>query len=222
VFAYVDSLEPLGTKIEWESGTGATVLTALSAAITRIDYSGTAGAVLRVNGSPYTLSANPQTPKVPRILAMQRHQGSWTCSSFDEVTIKLSEPTTGVRARWTRNGHVSEYWVVPSGHDIQLGKVNCGGTTLPPSELDEGGRLELFAILPDGSEHPFADEHVQLSPEPAESRGDRRVALSFMLLLALFALVCAGVFAPSVAFTARRGGVSRAIARLPRAWVRRS
>jgi hypothetical protein len=172
VYGYTDSYEPLPVEIAWTAGTGTAQFTRLSGAITRVDYAGNAGAVLTVNGTRYTLAPHAPTPHVPQLISIARHKGAWTCSSYDYLAIELDSSPAAVHARWTRDGVTSDYWVVASENTIALGELNCGGTTLPPSEIDLGGHLALFAVFPDGSEHLFADEEVHLRPSLSNNTVD--------------------------------------------------
>lgn len=193
VFAYVDSFEPIPTNVAWEHGTGTSTETRLSPSVVRIDYAGPAGANLVVNHTRYTLASVPPAPRVPTLGAVSRHAGQWTCSRYDVLRIPVQGDAAAVRARWTHAGHTTDHWVVPSKGAIELGKVDCGGTTIPPSELDDGGTLELLAVFPDGTEHRIAE------PFPVTAPSSPRTVLGIAaLLVGLCALVLARVLLPRV------------------------
>ena len=200
VFVYRegDLREGVGVDVAWAAGHGHVTITKMSPTITRVDYEGSDGAVLRVENTSYRLSSQPLRPRVPRVQNVSRIQGKWTCSSYDYLSIRYDAPTAAVRARWTRDGRVSEYWMVGYNNEVELGKVNCGGTTIPPSELDRGGALELIAISFDGSEHLMTGiPHVWSGEKP-------RVGLILAILMSLVVLAAARVAVPRVASLAIR------------------
>jgi hypothetical protein len=155
-----------------------TQVTRVERAVARIDYVGAEGSQLsfrnRYGEETYTykLAAEWTAPtKEPRVLQYWHHVSEWECSSSDELSIQLDQPTAAVRARWTINGRTVEY-VEAARTDgtkavVSFGKVDCGGTSIPPAQLADGGELELYAIRLDGSE-------VRISNMP------RRVATSEM------------------------------------------
>jgi hypothetical protein len=200
VFVYRerDLREAVVVDVAWAAGHGHVTITKMSPTITRVDYEGSDGAVLRVENTSYTLSSQTLRPRVPRVEKIRRIQGQWTCSSYDYLSIAYDAPTAAVRARWTRGGRVSEFWMVGYYNQVELGKVNCGGTTIPPSELDRGGSLELIAILFDGSEHLMTGiPHFWTGEKP-------RAGLILAILMFLVVLASARVAVPRVASLAIR------------------
>jgi hypothetical protein len=148
-------------SVSWRGPAGSVTQTELADYVVRIDYEGLEGSELVVNGVDYPLVRDWRSPaRAPRVIRYWHLQNHWACSSTDSLSIEIDQPTAAIRARWTHDGATTE-WVVPAwgrapAPVVELGKINCGGTTLPPAELRKGGRLELFAIRVDGSELPIA------------------------------------------------------------------
>ncbi len=190
-------------EVSWNGDVGQTALTTLTASVagldydfntisfrpflkstvTRIDYEGPAGSLIVVNRRSYQLASDWQPPsQPPRVASYAHHQNEWMCSSTDVLVVDLDQPTAAIRARWTYRGTTTE-WVLPAreGTLLQLGKIDCGGTTLRPEELLEGGHLELLAIRLDGSEmrvvglpETIAAGKMPQTGSPEEPRWDPR------------------------------------------------
>ncbi|NVB77224.1 MAG: hypothetical protein HOV81_02410 [Kofleriaceae bacterium] len=170
---------PPELDVGW-SGTVFTQITRVERAVARIDYVGSEGSEIsfknRYGDETYTykLDADWVAPtKKPRVLQYWHHVFEWTCSSSDELMIQLDQPTAAVRARWTINGHTVEY-VEAARTDgtkavVSFGKTNCGGASIPPEQLADGGEIELYAIRLDGSEVriPNMPRRVTTSEMPA-------------------------------------------------------
>jgi hypothetical protein len=130
----------------------------------QINYSGIAGSTLVVRPrfgeeSSYTLDTSWQPPQgEPRVLQYWHDKYEWTCSSSEALMLQTDQEAAAYRIRWTFHG-VTRELVLPPSTDFQrsaleLGKINCGGETLPLDELRAGGHLELVAIRLDRSEIP--------------------------------------------------------------------
>lgn len=148
-------------EVSWRGSVGVATEVKVSDTIVRIDYEGEPGSELIVNRVRYPLVPEWRAPtRAPRLLRYWHQLNRWTCSRTDSLRIEIDQPTAAIRARWTHEGKSTE-WLFPapgsaSTSELELGKINCGGTTLPPSELRTGGHLELTAIRFDGSEVPVA------------------------------------------------------------------
>jgi hypothetical protein len=96
----------------------------------------------------------------PRVVQYWHHAMSWTCSSADGVMLQIDQKTAAFRVNWRFAGKKQREWIVParSSDDhltvLELGKINCGATTIEPDELAQGGELSLTAIRFDGTEVP--------------------------------------------------------------------
>lgn len=108
----------------------------------------------------------------PRVVHYWHHASSWTCSSADSLMLQIDQPTAAVRVRWTAAGQVTpREWIVPAltaeGNVsvLELGKIDCGSTTIEPAELAAGGQLALVAIRFDGSEVPVTGLPAFLSTQ---------------------------------------------------------
>jgi hypothetical protein len=142
--------------VTWTGIAGVAIQNQIARGVVRIDYAGSTGSVLVVNGVRYRLIADWRPPvEAPRILESWNRRSEWTCSYTDTMNIKLDQPTAAVRVRWTYRGRTTETIVPTKQNVLVLGKINCGGMTLDPVELRVGGQLELFAIRLDGSEVPI-------------------------------------------------------------------
>jgi hypothetical protein len=107
----------------------------------------------------YNLDPKWRAPAaLPRVLQYWHHVSEWTCSNADTVMIQIDQPTAAFRVRWQADGKPMQEWIIPArtGEDnrnvLELGKIDCGSTTIPPEEFAAGGTLTLFAIRYDGSE----------------------------------------------------------------------
>ena len=151
-----EPLREVQHAVTWTGTAGVAVQNQIGRDVVRIDYAGSAGSVLVVNGVRYRLVGDWRPPvEAPRILESWNRKSEWTCSSEDTVNIKLDQPSAAVRVRWTYRGRTTETIVPTAQNVLVLGKINCGGTTLDPVELRVGGQLELLAIRLDGGEVPI-------------------------------------------------------------------
>ena len=140
-------------NVSWKGTPGVNVQTKVASSIVRIDYSGSAGSELVVNGVAYRLTADWRAPAdAPRVVAYRHLESKWTCSSQDTLNLEIDQPTAAIRVVWTFRGHTTETIVPAKRNVLELGKINCAGTTLDPDELHAGGHLELIAIRPDRTE----------------------------------------------------------------------
>lgn len=153
-------------RIAWADPTraGTTTITRVGDRVARVDYEGPPGAALTLSlpysatdPSTYYLTDAWQPPRAtPRALQYWHERSAWTCSNTDSLMIQLDQPTAALRVRWTHGGETVER--IEAVHAeatkavLELGKIDCGGTTIPPHELAAGGHLELVAIRFDGSE----------------------------------------------------------------------
>ena len=131
-------------------------------AIARIEYVGFAGSTLVIKNRrdeevkyPLVEEWSPY-PRSPRVLTYWHQEMEWTCSWADSLIVQIDQPVAAIRARWSYEGRAVE-WIEATQTErtkivVELGKINCGGTTIQPDQLREGGELELFAIRFDGSE----------------------------------------------------------------------
>jgi hypothetical protein len=123
----------------------------------------------------------------PRVVQYWHDISSWTCSATDSVNIQLDQPVAAVRARWTFEGKTQEWIEVPRSTEstksvIEIGKFNCGSTTVDPKELAAGGHLELIAIRADRSEVTIAGlPDVLSTKEMPSDEHDRTMHLASML-----------------------------------------
>ncbi len=165
------SLYVYGEALDYDSHThvGGPIVreTRISHTLARLDYD-TDARELRVHAGwedVYAFYVDPHwaAPKfAPRVVQAWHHASHWTCSSTDSVSFQLDQPTAAVRVVWSYFGAPAREWIVPTQlatsprgwllNVLELGKINCGGTTIPPEELAVGGELTLYAIRFDGSE----------------------------------------------------------------------
>lgn len=173
-----DSGAPPVVDVGW-TGTVYTKVTRVEEGLARIDYVGADEAEIQIRHrysdelQTYKLTqdwAAPTNP--PRVLQYWHHESEWTCSSSDELLIQLDQPTAAIRARWTYGGRTVEYVEAARHEDtkavVGFGKINCGGMTIPPFQLEAGGEIELTAIRLDGSEVriPNMPRHVSTADMP--------------------------------------------------------
>lgn len=98
----------------------------------------------------------PRLP--PRVIQYWHHVYQWTCSFADSLMLQIDQPTAAFRALWRAPGKPVREWIIPARTDagnvnvLELGKVDCGSTTIEPAELLAGGELTLIAIRFDGTE----------------------------------------------------------------------
>jgi len=161
-------------EVAWDGKPGETSFTRIGEAVARLDYTGFPGTTMKVHLKQwddtfsYHLEAQWRaSTKQPRVLQTWHHTSAWTCSWADSLMIQLDQRAAAVRARWTYGGKTTE-WVVPPRTErskvvVELGKINCGSTTLAPQQLAAGGKLELFAIRFDGSEVPITGLPTRIS-----------------------------------------------------------
>jgi hypothetical protein len=152
--------------VTWTGTPGTSRFTRVGETVVRLDYAGKPGGAMEVHlrawdeTMTYELDARWQAPNGdPRALRYWHHVHEWTCSNADSVMIQIDQRAAAVRARWTYEGKTTE-WIVPPHTErskvvVELGKINCGTTTIPPEQLANGGKLELVAIRFDGSEVPI-------------------------------------------------------------------
>ncbi len=136
--------------------------TKISDTVVKLDYVSRADELeLKDDYEPTLLnvSATWQPPAAaPRVIQTWHQVSSWTCSSSDLMMIQIDQPTAAFRVVWEAKDKPARQFVFPArtadSHIsvLQLGKLDCGGTTIEPAELAAGGRLSLFAIRFDGSE----------------------------------------------------------------------
>ena len=137
--------------------------TPISDTVLRIDYASKADElVLDPDSTDYTklvIDRSWRAPQVaPRVLQYWHHVYAWTCSSSDSVMIQIDQPTAAFRVRWKFADKKMREWIVPARtadnniNVVELGKINCGSTSIEPEELARGGELSLIAIRYDGSE----------------------------------------------------------------------
>lgn len=138
--------------------------TQLSDTVARIDYD-TKADELELHSGAYDESTVLQIDRhwkppadAPRVIQIWHHAEQWTCSYADSVMLQIDQPTAAFRVRWTVPGKAMQEWIVPARtaagnvNVLELGKIDCGGTTIDPAELAQGGHLALVAIRYDGSE----------------------------------------------------------------------
>ncbi len=140
-----------------------TAETKVSDTVMRLDYASKADELELDPDSTephvYTIDSGWRAPQAaPRVLQYWHHVYEWTCSSADSLMIQIDQPTAAFRVHWKAIGGVAHDWVIPARtgdnnvNVLELGKINCGSTTLDPEELARGGELTLIAIRYDGSE----------------------------------------------------------------------
>jgi hypothetical protein len=189
LYVYDDILEykPHQQEVSWNGTPGVAVQSKVAKAVVRIDYAGVAGSELVVNGVAYRLTAEWRAPvETPSVVRWWHHEHKWTCSSSDTLNVEISQPTAAVRVRWTFEGETTETIVPARRSVLELGKIDCGGTTLDPEELDTGGHLELTAIRVDGSEVPIRGLPATISTSMFTTRF---FAITLFVLSAIFLLV---------------------------------
>jgi hypothetical protein len=104
--------------------------------------------------------------EAPRAVHYWHEQHEWTCSETDLLAVQVDQPTAAFRVRWRGLGQAGE-WIVPAKPHtdraapegwwrdvLGIGKPNCARATVEPSDLREGGLIDLVAIRHDGSEVP--------------------------------------------------------------------
>ncbi len=113
----------------------------------------------RYPSSVFDVSPHWKPPAAaPRAVQYWHHQYRWTCSSADSLMIQIDQPTAAFRVFWQFGDHPSRTFVMPARTDahninvLELGKIDCGSTSIDPAELAAGGTLTLVAIRYDGSE----------------------------------------------------------------------
>lgn len=123
----------------------------------------------------------------PRVVQYWHNVYAWTCSSSDSVKIQLDQSVAAVRVRWTYDGHTGEFIEVPRSNKptrsvIEIGKINCGSTTIDPEQLAAGGHLELIAIRADRTEVPVTGlPEILTTKEMPTDDGDRAMHLQSLL-----------------------------------------
>ena len=187
---HVEDDAPVEPIVTWASEEGIATVRRLSPSIARVDYRGHEGDTLTVNGRHYTLAARRSRVAVPRILDVSRWSGSWTCSSHDVVAFETDQVSGAFHVRWTYGGTTADYYaLLDDDRTVQLGKLDCGGTTIPPEQLAAGGLMELYAIDPDGSERllrPAFEISEATATVPLDVGGDesaRALAPAYVLRL---------------------------------------
>ncbi|HEY5922287.1 MAG TPA: hypothetical protein VIV11_11480 [Kofleriaceae bacterium] len=154
-------------EVTWSGGEqGSVRFTRVEDAVARLDYEGPVGATMTValrqwdETFAYQLVDWWKPSEIqPRVVHYWHNTDEWTCSWADSLMIQLDQRVAAVRARWTYNQRAVEWTLPPRTQGskvvVELGKVNCGGATIPPEQLVEGGELELVAIRFDGSQIPI-------------------------------------------------------------------
>jgi hypothetical protein len=145
---------PMGGAIKSE--------TRISDTMMRLDYATTADELELadpVDPRVYSVKRKWVAPaSAPRVLQYWHHVHAWTCSSADSLMLQIDQPTAAFRVRWKVAGKEPQEWIIPARASdanasvLELGKINCGSTTIEPEELARGGELSLIAIRFDGSE----------------------------------------------------------------------
>ncbi|CAN5915608.1 hypothetical protein BH11MYX2_BH11MYX2_40610 [soil metagenome] len=170
IFVYLDQAQDFRETaqvpvfVTWVRGHGSATVTQVSPSVARVDVDGSDRAVFAVRESTYTVDAKLTLDLAPTIDTLERERGRWACSSWDILGIELAhaQNVTAVHADWTFHGEHRSYWAVPRSYgdrhedndklaDVTFGKVDCGGTTIPPVELATGGTLAITAVMVDGS-----------------------------------------------------------------------
>lgn len=179
--AWSDDMHP-DLDVGWYGNVEVEV-TRVEPAVARIDYVGADKSEIVIRHrysdetSSYKLDRDWAAPaQKPRVLQYWHHVAEWTCSWSNALMIQLDQPTAAVRARWTYNGRTVEY-IEAARTDgtkavVQLGKINCGGTSIPPEKLETGGELELYAIRLDGSEVRIPNMTRRISTADMPARDD--------------------------------------------------
>ncbi len=162
----------------------------------RIDYDAPHAFGVELQADPYDDWDNPRVTfdprwtapaRAPHVVQYWHDVSAWTCSSTDSVKIQLDQPVAGVRVRWTFRGVTREWIEAPRSHEptksvLEVGKFNCGSTTVDPEELAVGGHLALIAIRADRSEVAVTGLPALLSSKEMPSdEGDRTMHLASML-----------------------------------------
>ena len=154
-----------------------------SAVVVRVDYDAphAFGAQLLSDPDDYWDTPNVTFDRAwtapataPRVVQYWHDVSAWTCSETNSVNIQLDQPVAAVRARWTYKGETHEWIEAPRSTEptksvIEIGKFNCGSTTVDPAELAGGGHLELIAIRADRSEVAITGLPVVLSTKEMPS-----------------------------------------------------
>ena len=136
--------------------------TKISDTVVRLDYVTKADELeLSDEYEPTLLQVSPtwQPPAAaPRVIQYWHETYAWTCSSSNSVMLQIDQPTAAFRVFWQSRNHPAKTWIIPARtaenniNVLELGKVNCGSTSIDPDELAAGGILTLMAIRYDGSE----------------------------------------------------------------------
>jgi hypothetical protein len=138
-----------------------TAVTKLSDTVVRLDYSTKADELEITAQEPavYQISGLWKPPAAaPRVIQTWHHEYQWTCSNADSLMLQIDQPTAAFRVFWRYKDHPTREWIVPARtgegniNVLELGKIDCGSTTIDPDELAVGGILTLIAIRYDGSE----------------------------------------------------------------------
>jgi hypothetical protein len=153
---YPGELSPAKGAIKQRTKVGDSVI--------RLDYESTANELeIKLTewdaGSVFNIDPRWRAPQaLPRVIQYWHHASSWTCSHADSLMLQIDQPTAAFRAVWKADGKAARTWIIPAqtGDDnrnvLELGKIDCGSTTIEPEELAAGGALTLFAIRYDGTE----------------------------------------------------------------------
>ena len=154
-------------------GDGATVMLA---------YEGRAGTTLVIKGryaeTHYPLVADWKAPsRAPRVLTYWHNVHHWTCSYADSLIVQIDQPVAGIFVHWTHEGRTTE-WLEAAQTDgakviVELGKIDCGGATISPDQLREGGELKLYAIRFNGDEEEITGlpTRIDLDEMPVDDVG---------------------------------------------------
>lgn len=136
--------------------------TKISDTVVKLDYVTSADELeLADDDEPTILRVNPiwQPPAAaPRVIQYWHHKHEWTCSEADSLMLQIDQPTAAFRVYWQSGDRPMRELVIPArtgDHHVsvlELGKINCGSTSIDPAELAAGGTLVLMAIRFDGSE----------------------------------------------------------------------
>ena len=169
---YDDERTDAPADIHFDGGTGHVTQTRIDDRITRVDYTAAPDSKLVLQGTSdpvsYPIVATVHY-RQPRIVSYWHYEYSWSCSSGDALMIQVDQPLAAVHAAWTRGEVTEHYLVVPRTDEgkvvIELGKVDCGSTTIDPDELRLGGHLELVGIRADGSEAVLTGLPEQISTD---------------------------------------------------------
>jgi hypothetical protein len=122
---------------------------AVGDSVIRIDYETTNATGVRLGAARYAIDPAWRPPTaVPRAITTWHEEHRWMCSWGDTLSFLIDQPTAAFRVRLAE-----QEWIVPAdGHELRLGKIDCGDTLVDPGRLHDGVELELIAIRSDGSE----------------------------------------------------------------------